>query len=338
MARPTRTNADYFYHPADFRNDRRVGAIRARLGLAGYGLLLMLLEVLTDAHQNRLDPDEVELELLAGDLHVEAEELTSLIALAEKVRLFARTADNLLHCPQLDEWLAPVYEKRDRVKLAQQSRRSPIPATGNGNNPQAAETTPIISETTGIVSETTPPVEYSKEQYSREDSIESSSVELALSAGAGEPEKKKEDSAALPAPTPAPSPPVARPPRSPALRAAGTYRAYDDPWPEQLHPPFETPAFHAAWAKWGTYLAELEKPHRGHTHEAEDLLKLSRLAAGDHAQALAIISESISAGWKSLNLPTHATNRRNDPRRRPAADPAERLNLPGRVSFAEDAA
>lgn len=289
MARPTRHNAEYFYHPADFRNDRRVGAIRARLGLAGYGLLLMLLEVLTDADHNRLDTDEVELELLAGDLGVSVTEIDSLLQIAEKVRLFARTEAGLLHCPELDKWLAPVYEKRNRARNAQQSGKRGVSATE----------TPVSAETI-------PPVKNSRVEYSREDSSESSSEER--KEGASEPEKKREaENPALAAQTPAPSPPVAAPPHSPAARQAGTYRDYDAAWPEQLHPPFETPAFHAAWAKWGKYLAERGKPHSGLISEDEDLLKLRRLANEDHAKALHIISESISAGWRSLNLPTHAT-------------------------------
>jgi hypothetical protein len=79
MARPIRHNAEYFYHPASLRNDRRVKAIRARLSLAGYALLVMLLEVLTDADDTRLDTDEMEMELLAGDLGVSVTEIDSLL-------------------------------------------------------------------------------------------------------------------------------------------------------------------------------------------------------------------------------------------------------------------
>jgi len=147
----------------------------------------------------------------------------------------------------------------------------------------------------------------------------------------------------LAARTPAPTPPVARPPHSPEARRAGTYRDYDaEGWPEQLHPPFETPAFHAAWAKWGKYLVEIGKPHRGLISEDENLLELRQLADGSHELALTIISKSISIGWKSLNLPTHAINRRPQAPFGSAAtggaDPNARLHLPAQVDFAEDAA
>lgn len=338
MARPTRLNADYFYHPADLRNDRRVGAIRTRLGLAGYGLLLMLLEVLTDADHNRLDTDEVELELLAGDLHIETKQLTELIALAERVRFFARTAENLLHCPALDEWLAPVYEKRDKVKLAQQQRRGGPSGPSSGNNRQPAETTPIVSETMPFVSETTLPVEYSREQYSREDSIESSSEQLSPEQGASELEKKRDSLGPLPTQTLAPTPPVAAPPLAPEPRRFDTWRDYDGPWHPQLHPPFETPAFRVAWAKWGKYLAEIDKGHAGPTREDEDLLRMRQLAGTDHELALHIISTSISCGWKSLNKPTHELNRRANRTGHLVADPTERHNIPAQHDFAQDAA
>lgn len=152
MARPTRTNAEYFYHPASFRNDRRVKAIRARLGLAGYGLLLMLLEVLTDADNTQLDTDDIEMELLAGDLGVDVAEIETLLQLAEKVGLFARTAAGLLHCPQLDEWLAPVFEKRNRSR----------------NNALAAKAD-VSATDTGVSVTEIPPVENSTVENSREE-------------------------------------------------------------------------------------------------------------------------------------------------------------------------
>ena len=129
MARPTRTNAEYFYHPASLRNDRRVKAIRARLGLAGYGLLLMLIEVLTDADNTQLDTDEIEMELLAGDLGVDVSEIETLLQLAEKVGLFARTDAGRLHCPQLDEWLAPVFEKRNRARNTALAKNADVSVT-----------------------------------------------------------------------------------------------------------------------------------------------------------------------------------------------------------------
>lgn len=146
MARPTRTNAEYFYHPASFRNDRRVKAIRARLGMAGYGLLLMLIEVLTDANNTELAPDEIEMELLAGDLGVDVTEIETLLQLAEKIGLFARSADGWLRCPQLDEWLVPVFEKRNRARNTALAAKSDVTVT---ETPVTVTVIPPVENSTG---------------------------------------------------------------------------------------------------------------------------------------------------------------------------------------------
>lgn len=123
MARPSRNNADYFTHNADFRNDRRIKAIRARFGPAGYGLTLMLLEALTHADDTKLSMDELEMELLAGDFGVSVTEIHSLLQLAEKIGFFTRNDDGFLICPDLNKSLEPVFEKRNRSRsVAQQAR------------------------------------------------------------------------------------------------------------------------------------------------------------------------------------------------------------------------
>jgi hypothetical protein len=167
MARPTRTNAEWFMHPAAFRNDRRVKAIRARYGACGYGLLLMLIELLTDADNTSLATDEIEIELLAGDLSATAEEVLSLIQVGVKVGLFTRTDAGLLKCPQLDEWLAPVFEKRNRARNAAPPPKLPQPA---------AETGVSVTETTQST------VEYSREEESTEQASSFQSEDAASAA------------------------------------------------------------------------------------------------------------------------------------------------------------
>ncbi|WP_208131779.1 MULTISPECIES: hypothetical protein [unclassified Hymenobacter] len=97
------------------------------------------------------------------------------------------------------------------------------------------------------------------------------------------------------------APPVAASPqRAAAPQRLTTYRDYDGAWPEQFRPLFDSAGFLAAWALWGKYLAELGKPHRGHSHEQTDLAELGRMAAGSEPRAIEIITQSISAGWKRL--------------------------------------
>ena len=202
MARPTRTNAEYFYHPATFRNDRRVKAIRARYGACGYGLLLMLIELLTDADNTALPTDEMEIELLAGDLSSTVEDVTNLIQAAEKVGLFGRNAAGMLKCPQLDEWLAPVFDKRNRARNTPTPPKLSQPVT---ETPITVTETPPVKESTG---------ENSTEQESK-DVLTPSSLrsEDAATAAAGGQEKKiglVEASFESPAPK---KPPVAATPR-----------------------------------------------------------------------------------------------------------------------------
>lgn len=129
MARPSRNNAEYFTHNADFRNDRRIKAIRGRFGPAGYGLVLMLLETLTDADHTQLSTEELEMELLAGDFGVSVTEIDSLIQLTEKIGVFSRNEDGFLICLDLNKALEQVFEKRNRSRLGAQTGKIPQPAT-----------------------------------------------------------------------------------------------------------------------------------------------------------------------------------------------------------------
>ncbi len=132
MARPTRHNADYYTHDADLRNDRRVKAIRTKFGAAGYGLLHMLLEALTDADHTQLDTDPLEIELLAGDFGVSATEIHDLLQFGESIGYFTRNETGLLGCPELSKWLEPVFEKRNRTRNASPAALLSQPAAKTG--------------------------------------------------------------------------------------------------------------------------------------------------------------------------------------------------------------
>lgn len=129
MARPIRNNAEYFTHPANFRNDRRVKAVRARFGMAGYGLLLMLMEALTDAEYTHLSTDELEMELLAGDFGVSVTEIDSLLQLCQKIGLLSRNADGNLICEDLNNSLRQVFDKRNRSRDLEEQRKKTVSVT-----------------------------------------------------------------------------------------------------------------------------------------------------------------------------------------------------------------
>lgn len=129
MARPTRNNADYFTHPANFRNDRRVKAVRARFGLPGYAILLMLMEALTDADNTQLSTDELEMELFGGDFGVSVTDIYSLLQLAEKIGLFSRNGDGNLICEDLNSSLKQVFDKRNRAREVERDRQKNVSVT-----------------------------------------------------------------------------------------------------------------------------------------------------------------------------------------------------------------
>ena len=129
MARPIRNNAEYFTHPANFRNDRRVKAIRAHCGLQGYAILMMMMEALTDAEFTQLSTDELEMELLAGDIGVSVTEIHSLLQIAEKIGLFSRNADGNLICDDLNRSLEQVFDKRNRSRKSEEERKNKVSVT-----------------------------------------------------------------------------------------------------------------------------------------------------------------------------------------------------------------
>jgi len=88
------------------------------------------------------------------------------------------------------------------------------------------------------------------------------------------------------------APPVAgRPP-------AG-YRDFEGAWPDNLTPPFEPPAFRAAWATYAHYAAEIGKPF-GPVSEQQALSELGRFAAGDMQRALRILAHNITQRYRTL--------------------------------------
>lgn len=316
MARPKKTGLDYF--PLDCQMDDKVEMLEAEHGLEGFAVYLKLLQHIYQTEAGELDMSVVfRWKTLAKQWGIPAENFRKIVDTMLEVSLFDKTAFDerqVLTSNGIQKRLNEVAALRDRDR-----RRK------TEGEPGFSAGKPTEKYIKGKGKDT------NVSQKEKENSLRSS--------GEGEPEKKIEASP--------PDPLPAQRPAAHTRGAAGTYREYDEPWPEQLNPLFETPAFHAAWAKWGKYLAEIGKPHRGAIHEDEDLLELRRMAGGDHARALEIIAKSISAGWKRLidhkETPLHAssTNRRNHAHAGAAsggADPNARHNLPGRVSFAGDAA
>lgn len=112
MARPLKHSVDYFSHDNNMRNDKKLKAVRAKYGIMGYAIYVMILENLCEADMLFLDiDDDVEFEILSGDLGIESDKLREILGYLEKVKLL-NIENGILFCKQLDRRVNPVFDKR----------------------------------------------------------------------------------------------------------------------------------------------------------------------------------------------------------------------------------
>lgn len=78
MARPQKSDADWFKHDKDMRNDPKILALRRRFGLEGYAVWCMTLEKLADADGFSMSENPLEMELSAGDFDVDPARLKAI--------------------------------------------------------------------------------------------------------------------------------------------------------------------------------------------------------------------------------------------------------------------
>ena len=79
MARPIKNNADYFSHDNDMRDDERIKAVRRKFSHTGYSTWNMLLERLCRAENFKIEYQEDNLDIMAGDFSIEPEQLKEII-------------------------------------------------------------------------------------------------------------------------------------------------------------------------------------------------------------------------------------------------------------------
>jgi hypothetical protein len=123
MARPPKNNCDYFPHLTTMRNHKKVKMLRNKFGqVLGYAFWSMFLEYLTEADGNEIEHTEMEWDSFASELGVSATEIKDMIEYCLKIEiLFLRLG--FLFSTSLDEYLAPVYEKRAKNKEASGARK-----------------------------------------------------------------------------------------------------------------------------------------------------------------------------------------------------------------------
>lgn len=114
MARPIKTNADYFPHDTDMRNDPRIKAIRRKFGVEGYGIYCMTIEYIGHASDFRVIIDEIGIELMAGDFDVEPGRLLEVLKYCNSIDLLQINDGEVLTCKTLENRLSGLLSKRER--------------------------------------------------------------------------------------------------------------------------------------------------------------------------------------------------------------------------------
>jgi hypothetical protein len=100
MARPTKHNADYFSHDVIMRDDTRIKALRRKYSHTGYSVWNMLLELLTSIEYFEYEWNELNIELLAPDFDIDAEQLSEIVDYCIKIKLLQFT-NGYIHCDRL---------------------------------------------------------------------------------------------------------------------------------------------------------------------------------------------------------------------------------------------
>ena len=122
---------NYFIHPSNLQKMDAVLKMRMSEGSAGYGIFMMLLELLRDSdnYQTAYDPN-----VLAWALH--ESDIPKLQNVCEKYGLFQITDDRQICCPWLTSVMAQHEEKKK--KLSEAGKRSAASRAAKAEQPQPA--------------------------------------------------------------------------------------------------------------------------------------------------------------------------------------------------------
>lgn len=121
---------NYFIHPSNLQKMDAVLKMRMSEGSSGYGIFMMLLELLrdSDGYQTAYDPN-----VLAWALH--ESDIPKLQNVCEKYGLFQITEDKQICCPWLTSVMAQHEEKKK--KLSEAGKRSAASRAAKAEQPQA---------------------------------------------------------------------------------------------------------------------------------------------------------------------------------------------------------
>ena len=150
-------DAYYFPHFSNARHDRKVKRVIKELGVEGYGIYFMLLEVLRE--QTTLCYPMSDIDLLADEFGTSEQKVRTVIC---NYCLFDVTKDEMFFSPKQIEYLQPYFEKSQRARNAALIRWNSQPQLTEGKDVNANAKQMQCS---GNASK----VKYSKVKYSKEE-------------------------------------------------------------------------------------------------------------------------------------------------------------------------
>lgn len=103
----------YFPHFCKARNDRKIRRLRKDMGIEGYGIFFMLLEILREQTELRYPMDDID--LLADEFGTSEENIRKVI---NDYGLFEVSEDNHFFSPKLIEYLEPYFKMKEQRSLA----------------------------------------------------------------------------------------------------------------------------------------------------------------------------------------------------------------------------
>lgn len=113
MARPIKNNADYFSHDNDMRDDERIKALRRKFSHLGYATWNMLLERLCRAEDFKVEYNEDNLDIMAGDFNIEPEQLKEIIDYLIKLKLIIQEGEIIFSQTMINRFEG-LFRKRKR--------------------------------------------------------------------------------------------------------------------------------------------------------------------------------------------------------------------------------
>ncbi|MEY2669754.1 MAG: hypothetical protein RLZZ577_70 [Bacteroidota bacterium] len=106
-------DAFYFPHFSNARNDRKLKRVRKDLGLEGYGIYFMLLEVLRD--QTEYTYPYQDIDLLADEFNTSTAKIEAVLNM---YGLFNKDSNNMFYSPNFYEYMKPYLKMKEQRREA----------------------------------------------------------------------------------------------------------------------------------------------------------------------------------------------------------------------------